>query len=487
MSIHATKKVFATIAVVFCLATGSTAVAQQAPDSASSGPAGQSVKGAELKNRAPINNQTLHIKLPKPIEAKLANGVQVVLIEDHKLPTLYVQCVLLERGDAADAKDLQGVARITAAQLREGTTTRTGRDLSEELDSLGGTLSGSTSSLDTYLTVTGLSEHADKLLDIFSDVLLHPTFPQAELERFKSRFLSQLQAQRATPGFIAREQFYKAVYGDHPASIVAPADDHVKRITVADLRAFHDKFYQPNVALLFVAGDISMKQLLPKLETRLSAWKQSGEKVAPLPEVKTPEQGHVIVVDRPGSVQTSLLMGALGIRGNDPDRYALGVTNQVLGSSAASRLFMNLREDKGYTYGAYSGVSLGRYPGVVVANAEVRTEVTDGAMKEFVYELKRIGSEKVGEVELANAKRAIVGRFALALEDPRTFISNVFEEKIYGFPLDYWDHYAERVDAITPTDVKHMGTKYFDPRRFQIVAVGDAGKIRDVMKKYEAP
>jgi predicted Zn-dependent peptidase len=179
-------------------------------------------------------------------------------------------------------------------------------------------------------------------------------------------------------------------------------------------------------------------------------------------------------------------MGALGIKGDDRDRYALGVTNQVLGSSAASRLFMNLREDKGYTYGAYSGVSLGRYPGVVVANAEVRTEVTDGAMKEFMYELKRIGTEPVGDVELANAKRAIVGRFALALEDPRTFISYVFEQKIYGFPADYWDHYAERVDAISAADVQKMGAKYFDPKHFQIIAVGDAAKIKDVMKTYES-
>jgi len=456
------------------------AIAQQLPDPTSS----QSVKGAHLKGKAPINSKSLKINLPKPVEATLSNGVQVVLIEDHKLPTLYVQAVLLERGDGADPKDLQGVARTVASQLREGTTTRTARELAESLDSLGGTLNGFTSSLDSYLTLTGMSEYADQLLDLFADVLINPVFPADELERSKARYVSQLQAQRATPNFIAREQLYKAIYGDHPASIVAPAEDDVMRITQADLVSFHTRFYRPNATMLFVAGDIDMAQLAPKLERVFKEWKPNDAAPTPMPSVTSPASGGVFVLDRPGSVQTSILMGALGIKGDDPDRFALAVANQVLGASAASRLFMNLREDKGYTYGAYSSVSSGRYPGVVATSAEVRTEVTDGAMHEFMFELHRLVNEPVGAVEMANAKRALVGRFALALEEPRSFIGYVFDQKIYGFPADYWDHFAERIDAITATDVQRVAAKYFDPKRFQIIAVGDAGKIKGVVEKY---
>ncbi|MBC7984612.1 MAG: insulinase family protein [Candidatus Obscuribacterales bacterium] len=451
------------------------------------GPDAQSVKGAQLKGKAPINSRSLSMRLPKPVEAQLQNGLRVVLIEDHKLPTLFIQCVLLERGDAADARDQQSAARATAAQLREGTASRTGAELSEQLDALGGSLNGASGTLDSSLTVTGLSEHLDPLLSIFADVLLHPSFPSDELERYKTRYISQLQAQRAQPGFMAREQLYKTLYGDHPAGTLAPTDEQVKKISAADLKAFHARFYRPNGALLLVAGDVTMKQLLPKLEKAFGEWQPSAEQPPALPVVADMGKPQVFVVDRPGSVQTSLLMGTLGIKGNHADRAALGVMSQVLGASAASRLFMNLREDKGYTYGAYSSVSLSRYPGLISANAEVRTEVTEAAMHEFIYELKRIASEPVGDVELANAKRAIVGRFALSLEEPRNFIGNVFEQIVYKFPADYWDHYAERVDAITASEVQRVAKKYLDLSRLQIVAVGDASKIRRVMDQFKAP
>jgi len=458
------------------------ALAQGTPDAV----ADQTMKGAQLKGKAPINTQSLRIHLPKPVEAQLSNGVRVVVIEDRKLPTFFMQAVILNRGDALDVKGRQGIARATAVQLREGTSARTAQQLSEELDVLGGSLSGSTSTLDGYVTVSGLSEHLDKLLNLFADTLLRPTFPDAELQRYKARVLSQLQAQRAQPGFLSREQLYKTVYGDHPGGVVAPNEEDIKRLSVDDLKSFHGKYYRPNAVLLLVAGDVATKDLLLKLETAFKGWQANDVSVEPLPAVTTPAKSQVFVVDRPGSVQTSLLLGALGIKGDDPDRPALAVMNQVLGGSAASRLFMNLREDKGYTYGANSFVSRSRYPGIVAASAEVRTEVTEGAMNEFMYELKRIGTQPVEAVELANAKRALVGQFALAMEDPRSFVEYVFEQKIYGFPADYWDRLAERIDAVTAGEVQRVAKKYFDPARMQIVAVGDATKIRGVMEKYKS-
>jgi predicted Zn-dependent peptidase len=179
-------------------------------------------------------------------------------------------------------------------------------------------------------------------------------------------------------------------------------------------------------------------------------------------------------------------MGNLAIKGNDPDRFALSVMNRILGGSPASRLFTNLREAKGYTYGAYSSVSINRYPGVASASAEVRTEVTEGAMQEFMYEFERIAKESVSDVELANAKRAIIGGFALSLENPQSFIGNVYQQKLYGFPANYWEQYPKNIDAVTKADVTRVAAKYFNPKTMQIVAVGDAPKIRDAMGKYGA-
>ena len=158
--------------------------------------------------------------------------------------------------------------------------------------------------------------------------------------------------------------------------------------------------------------------------------------------------------------------------------------NRILGGSPASRLFMNLREEKGYTYGAYSSVSSNRYPGVASASAEVRTEVTEGAMREFMSEFERLAKQPVSDVELANAKRAIIGGFALSLENPQSFLSNVYQQKLYGFPADYWEQYPQRIAAVTKDDVARVAAKYFDPSRMQIIAVGEAAKIRDVMAKY---
>ena len=203
-----------------------------------------------------------------------------------------------------------------------------------------------------------------------------------------------------------------------------------------------------------------------------------------LPPLQAPEKPRVLVVDRPGSVQTSLWMGALGIERNDADYFPVLVMNHILGGGPASRLFMNLREDKGYTYGVYSSFTGSTFPGVVVASTDVRTAVTEGAMHELSLELQRIASEPVSEQELTNARRALVGRFALSLDAPAALMGNLATQKIYGLPADYWDTYPQRVEAVTPADIQRVAKKYYDAGRLQIVAVGDAKELNKVLAKY---
>jgi len=296
--------------------------------------------------------------------------------------------------------------------------------------------------------------------------------------------ISQIQNQRSSAGFVAQEQFAQAIYGEFPAGMLVPPESSIRALTSADLAEHHAKTFAPNIGMLLVAGDLTMAELKPKLERAFGDWPRKAVTPTTFANVSPPTTGRVYVIDRPASVQTSLVMGTLAIKGDDPDRFAIAVMNRILGGSPASRLFTNLREEKGYTYGAYSSVSSNRYPGVASASAEVRTEVTEGAMKEFVYEFDRIGTQPVSDVELANAKRAIIGGFALSLENPQSFLGNVYQQKLYGFPADYWEQYPRRINAVTKQEIARVAAKYFDAAHMQIIAVGDAPKIRETMAKY---
>jgi predicted Zn-dependent peptidase len=192
------------------------------------------------------------------------------------------------------------------------------------------------------------------------------------------------------------------------------------------------------------------------------------------------------LIDRPGSVQTSVALGSLSVERTSADYFPLLVMNQVFGAGPASRLFRNLREDNGYTYGAYSNLTSSKYPGILIAAAQVRTEVTEGALKEFMYEINRIRDERLPGDELDNAKRALTGSFALSLEQPATLLQNTVAQTLYGLPANYWDTYPQRIAAVTAEDVQRVARKYLNPANIQIVAVGDAAKVRESLAKYGA-
>jgi predicted Zn-dependent peptidase len=457
----------------------------QAPAPAPAAPAGASTKGVELKGKVPVNPQTLRVQLPKPQEAVLSNGLRVSLLEDHKLPTFSMQ-LYFNGGGLADPADKRGVAMVTASLLREGTKQRSSRDIAEQLATLGASLSSSSgpASGESVVSVTGLSDNVEQTLAIAADVIRNPTFPASELDKFRARFLAQLQIQRANPGFQAQEQFMRAIYGEHPGALVVPSEAVIKGLTSADLASFHAARYRPNNAFLIAHGDISLKDLVAKLEHHFGSWAKADVTKVSLPPPKEPAKPRVLLVDRPGSVQTSLWIGSLGIERNSDDYFAMLVMNHILGGGPASRLFMNLREDKGYTYGVYSSFTGTTFPGIVVASTDVRTAVTEGAMHELDVELQRIANEPVSEQELTNARRALIGRFALSLDSPLSLMGNLATQKIYQLPADYWDTYPQRVEAITPADIQRVAKKYYDRERLQIVAVGDAKQVGKVLEKY---
>jgi zinc protease len=447
--------------------------------------AGQSTKGAVLKGKAPVNKTVLKVRLPKAQETKLANGLRVILLADHKVPTYTMQMVVLS-GGLADKPDYRGLASFTATLLREGTTKRSSKDIAEQTDALGATLASNSgfANITSTVTASGLVENMDQTMDIFADVVRNPAFPQAEVDKYKARTLAQLQQQRAIPQFLAQERFNRAIYGDHPASLIAPPIDSIKKISSKDLAEFHSTYYRPNNAILAVVGDVTLKELLPKIEKAFGDWQKGDVPATSIPVAPAQAGSRIFLIDRPGSVQTVLQLGNLGIERNSADYFSVLLADRILGGGPAARLFLNLREDKGYTYGAYSNFGGSKFRGTWVSSSEVRTDVTEGAMKEFMYELKRLREEKVTPEELDNAKRAIVGSFALSLEQPQSLLQNIITQKLYDLPADYWDSYPQKVAAVTAEDIQNIAQKYVDLDHLQIVAVGDASKAREVLAKY---
>lgn len=447
----------------------------------------ESVSSVEIKGKVPVNPETLRVKLPRPQEGELSNGLRVYLLEDRSLPTFYMNFVI-EGGGLADPPDQRGLAMVTASLLREGTKERTSREIAEQLATLGASLGASASpaSGESTVQVSGLSENLDAALAIVADVIRNPVFPQTELDKFKGRFAAQLQYQRSLPGFVAQEQFLSAVYGEHPASLIVPPEDAIAAMTSADLAKYHQATYNASNTFVLVHGDVGLKDLIAKLERAFGSWVKGDAPSAATEQIKAPERARVFIIDRPASVQTSLRVGSLGIERASDDYFAMLVMNHILGGGPASRLFTNLREDKGYTYGVFSTFSGSTFPGIVFTSTDVRTEVTADAMQELMRELRRIAEEPVSKQELDNAQRALVGRFALSLDSPASLIANLATQKIYGFADDYWDTYPQHVESITPKDIQRVAKKYLAADRLQIVAVGDAQTLRKTMEPYGA-
>jgi zinc protease len=470
------------IAIVCVAAFASGAYAQ-------GGTAGQtpsSTKGAVIKGKAPVNKSLLRVTLPKAQEATLKNGLHVVLLEsNHKLPLFSMELVVMS-GGLSDPADMRGLASITALQMREGTAKHKSRELAEALETIGASLNANSgvNSPTSSVTASGLTDNLDQILDLFAEMIRTPTFPADELERYKSRTLANMPQLRSNPGFLAQERLFQAIYGTHPAALNQTPPEVIKKITSADLVKYHAQTYVPNNATLFIAGDVTLKDMLPRLEKHFGDWQRGTATTLTLPPVPAQAETKIHLINRPGSVQTVFQIGSLGIERTDPDYVALSVMNRILGTGPSSRLFLNIREDKGYTYSVASSVSSGKYRGLFTAQSPVRTDVTEGTIREFMNEFKRIRDEKVSDTELRNAKNAIIGGFALALENPTGRLNNIITQKLYNLPANYWDTYPAKVEAITAADVQRVAMKYIDLNHMQIVAVGDASKTRAVLAKF---
>jgi predicted Zn-dependent peptidase len=447
---------------------------------------GVSRSKVERKNRAPVSKQVLQAKFPKPIETTLDNGLTVLILEDHRLPLANVTLQISGAGPILEPRDKPGLANITAQMLREGTKTRSSRQVAEDVDKLGATLNATSGfgSTAVSLTASGLSDNFDQWFGLLTDVLLNPTFPADEFGKLKARIKAQLLQQRSQPGFLSDELFRRAVYGNHPAATNATTAQVVDSLTPEMLAAWHREHYVPQNAILGIAGDVNASELIPKLKQWFAGWQKTSYKESLPPNPTPATTGKIFLIDRPNSVQSTITMGNIAIDRRHPDYFAVNVMNTIVGGGGSARLFLNLREEKGYTYGVYSSFVALKYPGPWSAGGDVRTEVTEGAMTEFLKELNRIRDEKVPADELEEQKRSIVASFALSLESPAQLLNYAVLRKIYGLPDDYWETYPAKIMAVTADDVQRVARQYVNPQTQQVVVVGDAKTIKPVLEKF---
>jgi zinc protease len=442
-----------------------------------------STAGMVIKGRAPVSNTVLAVKLPHPQEATLANGLRVMVLEDHRLPRISFQLMMPGAGGYYDPAGKVGLSGLTAEMMREGTATRSSQQIAQALETMAANLFVGSGASAPMANMSGgaLTENFPALFELAADILLNPSFPADEWERLKTRTRAGLMQQRTQPQFLAQERFSKVVYGDHPAGRVSATPETLDAITREAMIEAHRTRFVPDHALIAFAGDITLAAARTLVESKLGAWKKAGVPKPPVtePGAAGPAKGYLVA--RPNSVQTTFVVGAQSMTRTDPDYIPLTVANRILGGTMG-RLFRHLREEKGYTYGVFSGFSALAHRGQWSASTSVRTDVTEPALTDLLADIEGMRTAPVPEKELNDHKRAIVAGFALSLESPEQLLGYYVQSWTFGLPADYWDRYPARVSAVTAAQVQAAATKYWDPARLQIVAVGDA-KITEILKK----
>ena len=466
-----TKRFFLSI-VVAALASAQMPQGQQ-----------QSVAGVVKLNRAPVSKEVLKVKLPRPVERQLSNGMKLLVVESHRVPTITLR-MNMPSGDLRDPASMPGVSDATAALIRLGTKTRSSKDIADAVAELGASLSFGSSQGESTIFLSSMTENFDAALALLADVLLNPTFPQDELDKYKTRLRTQLEQAKSSPGFPANDLLMKLLYPDDSRRYTHPTVESLSKITRESLLEHYKTYYVPSGEWAGISGDISPRDAVAKLDKVLGAWK--GGPVAHV-TMKFPEplsEKKVFLIPRPNSVQTLLMVANHAIDRKSPDYLECQVMNRVLGSGPSSRLFRIIREEKGYTYGIGSGFSATRYLNHFTASTSVRTEVTEPALAELLAQFADIRNRAVPADELADAKSAIVASFVLGLESSSQVLSRWMEQRMDGLPEDYWDTYTAKVMAVGAEDVQRVAKKYVPLDNIRIIAVGDATKIAELLKKF---
>ncbi len=417
------------------------------------------------------------VSWPKRTKARLANGLEIILAESHAVPKFHGE-LFFRSGNAAVAHRAPGLADLTASVVRTGTARRTSRQIEERLRGLGADLGSSAGADTSAISFAALSEFSVPALELVNELAREASFPEGEFERERRQKLEEVKLQRTEPGFLAGERLRKVLFGAHPYALVAPTEQQVSALQLDDLKSVYRESYTPENALLILVGDFDSETMLRSIENIFGSW--SGRKPAPPPppEPPKPRGRRVCLVHVPGAVQTQILAGCHAITRKHPDWLRLALANSLYGGAFNSRLVMNIREDKGYTYSPRSGVHALRQYGYFSVSAAVRNDVVAASLTEIFYEIDRLRSVPVPEPELADARNYLSGVFSMGLATQDGLLSQLSVVALNDLPDDYLETYREKVRALAPADLQEAARKYFDSPNMQIVVVGDRTQIQ---------
>jgi predicted Zn-dependent peptidase len=446
--------------------------------------AGHSVLGAQTFDRTkpPVLGPPPKVSLPPIVTRELPNGLKLLIVEHHELPVADF-ILLVGSGGTADPAGKMGVANLTAAMLREGTTTRKSLEIADQMAFLGvGLNTGSTWESSTLSLHTPTAQ-LDSALALFADIALRPSFPANEFDRLKqSRLTDLLQLKDQGPA-IANIAYPAIVYGNnHPyGARLLGTEESVGGLSVADLQSYYGSNFRPNNSTLIVVGDVTPAQIEQKISQFFGGW-QRGD-VTPVRFTDPPKAGAttIYLIDKPGAAQSSFRIATVGVPRSTRDYFALTVMNTILGGSFTSRLNNNLRETKGYTYGARSQFDMRRSAGPFIASAEIVAAKTDSALIEFMKELNAI-RQSVPAEELLKAKRYMQLQLPSDFETTQQIANALVPVAMYGLPLDYYNNYVQNIEAITPADVERVARQYVNPGSLAVVIVGDRASIEPTLR-----
>lgn len=437
----------------------------------------------DFRKTAPAPLAPREFNLPTPNETVLPNGLKLVVVEDRRLPIVSFR-LLFKSGRAAEPQEIPGLLSMLTTMLNEGTEKRTSQQIAAEVERLGASLGASAGADSTVVAASALSEYKAEILDLMADIVLNPTFPENELHLQRDNAKQGLIAQRAQPSFLADERVSKVIFGEHPYSIVSATEESLDAMSGEILQRFHKQMFVPNNAVLIAVGDVDANELKTEIERLFGGWQPREVATQQFPALPEISGKSIYFIDRPASAQSTIVLASQSARRNTPDFFEILTMNQVLGAGASSRLFMNLREEKDMTYGAYSSFDMRREAGAFEASAEVRSTLTGDALKEFFYELNRIRDEIVPEQELADAKNYMTGVFPIRMETQEGLINQLVTMQSFDLPSDYLNTYRENINRVTADDVQRAAQKYIAPEKMQIVVVGDASAVLEQVEPY---
>ncbi len=441
------------------------------------------VPTGEVRKVAPKAGSAPKIQIGKATTTKLSNGLTVIVVENHKLPRVSFRVFV--NNDPVQEKEASGYLEMMGDLLLKGTTTRTKAQIDEATDFIGASLSSDANSVSGAC----LTKHQDKLLDIMSDVLLHPSFPADELEKAKRRQESTLASNKDDANAIAGNVGQILCYGkDHPYGEVL-TEASLAKINLDQIRNHYNTYFKPNISYLVVVGDISNADALAKAEKYFGKWAAGQVPEHKYPTPKAPEKTEVDFVHKPGAVQSVInITYPVELMQNSPDVVSSRLMNSILGAPAYfnNRVNANLREGHAYTYGARTALVADEIIGNFNASASVRNAVTDSAITQFIIELNRLRTEKVSEDELQVVKNVLTGQFSQSLEQPGNVANFALNIARFKLPADYYEKYLENLQRVSADEVLAMAQKYIHPERAYILVVGNKDDVADRLKQFAA-